>query len=367
MQYFKNTIIQDKVKQSFVQTLSSQRLSHAYLFYGNEGSGKTAFALELSKAVNCQSSQEKPCNECPPCIKINHFNHPDIRYIFPLSSHIKTDKIAELTKKKAQNPYKAEAITGSLNIAIEEIRKLKDEAKFAPYEAKKRVFILENIEYFSREAANSFLKLLEEPPGNLLLILTTNDINALLDTVLSRCHLIRFSPLSDDQIKQIVGKYTDTLPNDITALIRISQNNTKRLFQLLDEDYKQKRESVYHFLKSIVAANYSNVSNMVESQTRKKNKSDLLEILDLLTLWFYDSLHYIYTENTEDFINVDIQDSIRKFAAAYQNSDFDNLIEIVDFARQKIDGNANPALTLTNMVIQINENLVRSSFAQKER
>ena len=85
MNLFSNSVVQERVKNSFTQSISNNRLAHAYLFHGIEGCGKAAFAFELAKVLNCSSNEERPCNQCPSCIKINHRQHPDIRYIFPVS------------------------------------------------------------------------------------------------------------------------------------------------------------------------------------------------------------------------------------------------------------------------------------------
>ncbi len=365
MIFFNNLTVQDKVRDNFIHSIESKRLAHAYLFYGAEGNGKTAFAFELAKAVNCISDQEIPCNNCPSCQKINSFNHPDIKYVFPISSQEKSDRIRELYKLKAKNPYAALPVSGHLNIAIDDIRTLKNEAKYAPYEAKKRVFIINGTEYFSREAANSFLKLLEEPPENLMLVLTCNDLFSLLDTIRSRCQLIHFNQFNDNQAMEIINKYRE-VDEDITSTIRIAQNNMQRVFELLDEDTSGKRDAVYSFLKAIAASNFFNVSTIIDGFVQKRDKKEIKEILELITLWFRDSIHYLYTSDMDDFVNLDYKDQISKFAMAYQNSAFDTIIELLDNAGRHIDNNAHPVLTLTNLAININENLIRTKELNKE-
>ena len=83
MEFFKEIGIQSSVIERFSNGLKTGRLAHAYLFYGPEGGGKEAIAFEIAKALNCENEVTKPCNECPPCIKINQLKHPDIKFIIP--------------------------------------------------------------------------------------------------------------------------------------------------------------------------------------------------------------------------------------------------------------------------------------------
>jgi DNA polymerase III subunit delta' len=351
MSFFSNVIIQDKVKSFFQNVLSNDRLAHAYLFYGKPGSGKTAFAFDLAKELNC-SAEEKPCNNCPACVKINNGSHPDIKYVYPVSRADKDEKRAEFIKLKAQNPYKKLPVSGHLNIAIETIRDLKKEAKYAPFEASKRIFIISGIEYFSREAANSFLKLLEEPPENLVLILISNDYSSVLDTIRSRCQPVMFPVLTDEEIIAIVAKY-QTETNDITTLIRINQNNVEEVFELLNNPADSTRSLIVEFLRSTASGNWLEINKISEAivQTRDKNKA--LEFINMLILWLSDAFHYSVTGISENLINNDMQDVILKFSNHYAKIDYASLIGLLEKACTDIKMNLNISLIIMNLSIDI--------------
>ena len=171
--------LQKKVKERFVKSIKNNRLAHAYLFYGLEGCGKEAFAFELAKAVNCDNENENPCNTCASCQKISQFNHPDIKFIFPTVKSWNEEDIRKRIHQKGQNVYSKINLSGHTVIQIDRIRELQKEAKYSPYEAKKKVYIITNAEQMTREGANSFLKLLEEPPDSLMIILITSSLKAL--------------------------------------------------------------------------------------------------------------------------------------------------------------------------------------------
>lgn len=352
MTYFNESIIQPRVKDFFVHSLESERLAHAYIFYGAEGRGKEAFALEMAKALNCTSDGNKPCNTCPSCTKINHLSHPDIKFIFPLSKQTPPERQTEIRKEKAQNPYLPIEVSGHKSISIEEIRTLKNEAKYASFETGKRVFIIYGAEYFSREAANSFLKLLEEPPENLYIFLITDDIGSLLDTIRSRCQPIYFPEFQDEEITKILEKYKIDL-TDIQKRIRMSQHNIKKIFHSVYSDNNTLQQQVYEFLRAVAAGNFFSVSVIIDQLGQKRDKNTVMEFLNLIILWFRDSMHFLILGKSADFVNIDFEDKIKKFAEYYQHTEMEKIIELVEQAHRHIRQNAHPALTLTNLAIEM--------------
>ncbi len=150
------------------RAVGSGRLAHAYLFAGPDGVGKTTVALDLAAVLLCRRPQDlRPCGSCPGCLKLQSGNHPDFLRIAPEGAAIKIDQIRNL--KKALN--------------------------FAPFEGGLRIVLLEDVQTMRREAGNSLLKILEEPPANNLLLLVGNATGGLLDTIVSRCQVIPFTPL----------------------------------------------------------------------------------------------------------------------------------------------------------------------------
>lgn len=352
MNYFSESTIQPRVKDFFTHSLQSKRLAHAYIFYGAEGRGKEAFALEMAKALNCTATENKPCNVCPACTKINHFSHPDIKFIFPLSKQLTPERQAELIKEKAQNPYASIEITGHKTISIEAIRTLKNEAKYASFESGKRVFIIYGAEYFSREAANSFLKLLEEPPDNLYIFLIADDIGSLLDTIRSRCQPVYFPEFQDEEISEILSRQNIKLDH-LQRQIRMSQRNVKKIMRTLNDDNKILQQQVYEYIRSVAAGNFFTVSGIIDQIGQKRDKNFVMEFLNLILLWFRDSMHYLVLEQNTDFVNIDFEEKIKKFAEFYRHTEMEKIIGLVEQAHMHIRQNAHPALTLTNLAIEM--------------
>ena len=173
-QSFGEVIGQEHVVQTITNAISGGMVSHAYLFSGPRGSGKTTLARLLAKAVNCQNRKEndfEPCNKCSSCTEINQGRAIDLIEIDAAS-----------------------------NRGIDEVRELRDGIKFAPTKSKYKVFIIDECHQLSREAANALLKTLEEPPSHAIFILATTEIHKMILTIVSRCQRFDFRKLTLQEI-----------------------------------------------------------------------------------------------------------------------------------------------------------------------
>jgi len=359
LEYLTEIKIQARIRERLKKSIINNRLAHAFLFYGPEGCGKEAIAIELAKALNCQDAFSRPCNICTSCHKISQLNHPDIKFIFPISSSWSVDDIKERLKAKAENPYKRIDLSGHTVISIEQIRELRNESKYAPYEAIKRVYIITNIDRMTRESANSFLKLLEEPPDNLLLILITSSLQGIIDTIQSRCQRIYFPQLSYEDALLVLKKYRQ-LVNEESQIIHIAQKNLKSIFEELDQDINEKRRIVYNYLKAVVSDNILELTEIVDSIHSKRDKNFLMEILNLLILWFLDALHIVYSGRDTDIINIDFKDEVKKFSSGYGKSNFTKILHEIERAIYNLRSNVYSPLLLTVLGIRIKRNLIRS-------
>ena len=163
---------QVKAKKLLEKALASNRLSHGYLFSGPTGVGKATMAAAVADILLCESQQEgRPCGVCPGCLKMLSGNHPDYIRITPQGAAIK----------------------------IDQIRALKEALVFSPFENGYRVVVLEDVHTMRREAGNSLLKILEEPPPDNIFLLIGASAESLLSTIVSRCQVIPFFslPLED--------------------------------------------------------------------------------------------------------------------------------------------------------------------------
>jgi len=352
MQYFLNLTIHSRIVERLTEGIKRKRLAHAYLFYGPEGSGKEAIALELAKAVNCKHTDSVPCNTCISCNKIRLFNHPDIKYIFPTATSWTFDEIKVRIRQRAKNPYAGIDLSGHTSIQIERVRELKMEAKFAPYEAEKKVYIVSHAEKMTRESSNSFLKILEEPPSNLLIILTTSSPDLLLDTIRSRCHLIYFHPPSFKETLSVISQYHPITPK-VEKIAHICQGNLVKAFHDLEIEEDDKRKQMYAFLHSTVTHDDLQLFRVIDEMARARDKNYLMNILVLLILWFQDALHIQSFGQQTDIVHADYQAEINRFADLYPLACFEDIISMLDQAAGQIKQNVYPQLVFTVLAFRI--------------
>ncbi|MBE3574364.1 MAG: DNA polymerase III subunit delta' [Firmicutes bacterium] len=208
------------------------RWIHAYLFLGPEGTGKKTLALAFAKALNCLDQQAfqagQACGMCRSCQKIEHGNHPDVHLFQPQGTALRIDQARE-------------------------IRRL---AELKPYEGRYKVFILDQAERLTAEAANSLLKLLEEPPDRCAFILLASDLGAMLPTVVSRCVTVRTQPVPTAQMEAILqeraradGRELD--PGDVRVACALAEGSVGKARDLAEGRLAGLRQAALQFVLNV--------------------------------------------------------------------------------------------------------------------
>ena len=209
---FADVVGQEHITETLQRQVAEGRLSHAYLFTGTRGTGKTTCAKILARAVNCEQPENgNPCNRCPSCLGIESGRFLDV---------VELDAAS--------------------NNGVDSVRALRDEAIYSPAQVKKRVYIVDEVHMLSTPAFNALLKILEEPPAHLMFILATTELHKVPATILSRCQRFSFRRIRPQDIvgrlNYIAGQEHIDLKEDGAALLaRLSDGALRDALSLLDQ------------------------------------------------------------------------------------------------------------------------------------
>jgi len=223
-QTFSEVIGQSHVVKTLTNALKLGKLSHALLFSGIKGTGKTTVARIVAKALNCTNLKEgyEPCNFCTNCQEINKGIFIDVIEIDAAS-----------------------------NRGIDQIREIIENLKYAPAKGKAKVYIIDEAHMLTKEAANALLKSLEEPPPHALFILLTEHPNQILPTIISRSQIVRFGPLPQGLIKEYLINSLRFEEDYAQSLAELSQGSLKRALDISESAFLQPPKA---FIKASLAA-----------------------------------------------------------------------------------------------------------------
>jgi len=195
---------QSRAEELLSGSFAKGRLAHAYLFAGPSGSGRLTAALELAAAWMCGVEENGYCGKCRNCRRIFRFQHPDVRLTIPQTGSTEPEGIASLLQSRADDGITPVRLPGKTRISIDQIRELQDRLSRKAFENTGHIEIIPDADRMGVEAANALLKTLEEPPNETVIILISSIWSALLPTVRSRAHLIRFRRLPDILVRDIL-------------------------------------------------------------------------------------------------------------------------------------------------------------------
>ncbi|MCM8792312.1 MAG: AAA family ATPase [Candidatus Omnitrophica bacterium] len=299
------------------QIFLNKREACVYLFYGPEGIGKKLIAHNLAKAVNCLKQEEfDSCDECISCRKIDAGCHLDVCYIVPDNSN---------------------------TIGIAEIRVLKERVYLKSNEARKKVFIIDEAERMTVEAANACLKILEEPTPDCLIILISSKPQLIISTILSRCYKIKFTGLEKNELKKIL--MVDFNLDEILAhyLAYFCEGRMGRAIQMSRQPdvLIQKNKIIDDFFTSLTV--YDN---------RDFKRDKLKEILEIILSWFRD-IYIIKIGISDDLINIDRKEQISKDARHYSLKTVEEIINFICDAVSFLDRKVNPKLLFSNLKAKV--------------
>ena len=290
---FEQILGNKKITEQLTNSIKIGNISHSYLFLGTQGIGKKMIAKEFAKMILC-TSEDKYCGVCKSCIEFDTDNNPDFSIIEPDGNSIKIDQIREFQKKVSEKPIISQ----------------------------RKVYIINDSDKMTVEAQNCLLKTLEEPPEFVTIILVGTNENAFLSTIKSRCMILHFEEISEEEIlKYLEENYQIKINSQI--MIKAFQGSIGKAIELKDkQEQYEKIENLIYGLEKMDVVDLVNKAEFLYS-----SKDDKTEILDYM-----------------EVILMDIAKTSNKYAQT---------IEIVEQTKKRLAANANYDMSVDNMLFKI--------------
>lgn len=316
----------------------SNRIGHAFLFIGQSQVGKRTLAINLAQALNCLAEDEsRPCGQCSACRRIAAGNFADFQII---------DLLIEGKGKEGRRKKE---------IGIEQVRDLQRAAVLQPYEGRYKVFIINNAESLSTEAANALLKTLEEPPEHAVLILLTIDDKLLLPTVVSRCQRVDLRPVAQAVVEEALVTKWGAPIEKARLLSRLCQGRIGwAVAALANSNVLEKRTSAIDQITEVMAADrFTRLEHAARLANQfGKDRQIVKEELELWQSWWRD-LMLVKAGCSELLVNHDRSDEIERQAARYSLGEIKEVIDFLRLAWEQLDQNANPRLALEVFMLRL--------------
>ena len=307
--YFEKIKGQNFAKKYLSNSIKSNMISHAYMFEGPNGVGKNTMARELA-AILLEME--------------NLFNSPDYIEIKPDGNSIK----------------------------IAQIRKLQSDILFKPYKSYK-IYVIDEAQKMTVEAQNALLKTLEEPPKYAIIILITDNKESLLDTIKSRCEIIKFTPIP---MREVANYLTMSGVDEKRAslLANFSRGSMKKAIELSEsEDFHLMREEVQKYVETFLGGNLIEIMDIQSSI--EKYKDQITNVLDLMINYFRDIMMVKENVDNSMIINLDRLVFIKNMSNKTTYSQLSKIIDIIEETKNKLRSNCNFNISIQVMTLNIYE------------
>lgn len=307
--------------------ISADKVSHAYIFHGEEGMGKKTLALTFAKTLQCEEGRYYPCNVCKSCKQADSSNQPDIVWISLEKTSIGVDEIRTLVNADIQ---------------------------VMPYQSKYKIYIIDSADKMTENAQNALLKTIEEPPKYAVIILLACNTQSLLPTILSRCVVLDLKPVDKQLIKEYlmdklqIPDYVARIAADFSG-----GNVGKAIKYASSDDFEKKKEDIFHILRYIDDMELHEIISGIK--TISENRGSINDYIDLMMLWFRDVLMLKATNDPNLLLFKDEFQIIKKQANIRSYDEIEKIIGSMDEARAKLKANVNPDITIELMLLSIKE------------
>lgn len=329
MQGFQKVVGHQEIITHLQNAISMNKVSHAYLFGGESGSGKKMMASMFAMTLQCEKHGVEPCMECPSCKKAQSQNHPDIIYV------------------KHEKPN---------TISIDEIREqLINDVMIKPYSSPYKIYIIDEAQKLTLQAQNALLKTIEEPSAYAVVMLLADNPDALLPTISSRCVQLNLKPVGDQLVKDYLMNEMHVPDYQAEVDASLAQGNIGKAERIArSPEYEETLENALRMAKYADSMPLYEIVETIKKLTAEKDNID--DYFDIFSLWFRDVLLFKATKEVDSLVFKQELNGIRERANKSSYEGLEKIIEAIQKARARLNANVNFDLTMELMFLTMKEN-----------
>lgn len=324
---FKGILGHEQIKEHLTNAIKLDKISHAYIFNGPEGSGKMMLAEAFAMALQCETGEG--CGECRSCKQAIAHNQPDIIYI----------------KHEKPNTISVDDIRSQLNSDIE----------IKPYSSKYKIYIVDEAEKMNQQAQNALLKTIEEPPEYAVIMLLTSNSNSFLPTILSRCIKLDLKSVKGELIRKFLMEQYKIPDYKADVCVAFAQGNVGKAIQLAaSEDFGELKDTTIQLMKRLDEIEIYEMNAAVKQISEFKLK--VQDYFDLMMIWFRDVLYMKATNDANGIIFKDEVYDIKKQASKHSYQGIEEILNALEKAKVRLNANVNFDLVIELLLLAIKEN-----------
>ena len=356
-------------KNRLIDSFNSNKVHHAILFSGQKGSANLSLSLAFSTFINCEQKSEKDsCGACSSCNKMDKLIHPDVNFVFPVAPTPKINK--EVISDKFIESWRSSVIefpylsiddwfeiygfeNKQPNISKDEVRNLIKKLTLKPFESNFKINIIWLPEFLHLSTSNAMLKVLEEPPGNTIFFLVTNNDQKLISTIKSRVQNFNVKRFSDSEMKGYLSIYKDVSENEVDQAIYLSDGDLNNAQKYLYASNSQDLEKVKVWMRACYSQSFGDINSEVEwfnSLSKIKKRTFLTYTLKLMREALVSKIDESLSKISESEISF-----VSKFRTTLDSNEFESIITSLDENIRFLDRNANPKILFLDLSIKISD------------
>ena len=329
MSGFKDVVGHKDIIQYMKNAIDQKKLSHAYIVNGQRGSGKKLLSRLFAMTLQCESGQNEPCGTCKSCVQTKNGNQPDIITV------------------KHEKP---------MTISVDEIREqINGDIMIKPYSSPYKIYIIPEADLMTVQAQNALLKTLEEPPEYAVIFLLTENADALLATIRSRCVMLKLRNIKDKLVKKYLMEQLQVPDYQADLCAAFAQGNIGRAAMLAKSEYfNEIKEDAIQLMKYIDEMELHEIVGTIKQIN--KYKLEVTDYLDILTIWYRDVLLYKATKDVEGLVFGDQLKFIKQKASKSSYEGIEKILSAIETAKARIKANVNFDLLMELLLLTIKEN-----------